>query len=69
MRCPICEGQGELLEFSLPEVGSYSRPCGMCGGDGTINIIAMISYWFWNTVPDFFVEWYIDQMWKRRKPQ
>ncbi len=60
IECPICDGEGELLEFSEPELGHYSNPCGACDETGSVGLRWLIGYWFWNTVPVWFIEWYGD---------
>ena len=60
--CPICEGAGELVEYSEPELGHYSNPCGACNSTGKVGIRWYASYWFWNTVPVRFIEWYADRV-------
>ena len=60
LECPICDGEGELVEYSEPELGHYSNPCGACDKTGRVGIRWYASYWFWNTVPVRFVEWYGD---------
>jgi len=64
--CPICEGEGELVEFSEPELGTYSNPCGACDSTGRVGIRWSASHWFWNTVPVEFVEWYYDLVIKEK---
>lgn len=65
--CPICEGVGELVEYSEPELGHYANPCGACGKTGRVGIRWMLEYWFWNTVPVRFIEWYADQVMRREE--
>ncbi len=67
-KCPICEGKGELVEFSEPELGHYSNPCGACGETGRVGIRWLLSYWFWNVVPVQFIEWYADRVMARENP-
>ena len=64
--CPICEGEGELVEFPEPELGNYSNPCGACDGAGWVSIRWYASHWFWNTVPIWFVEWHGDRLYHWR---
>jgi hypothetical protein len=62
MKCPICEGEGELIEFDTPELGRYANPCGACNKTGKVSLWWMTKYWFWNTVPVEFIEWYADKI-------
>ena len=57
-KCPICDGVGKLIEFSEPELGTYSNPCGACVSTGRVGLRWYASFLFWNWVPVSFVEWY-----------
>lgn len=60
--CPICEGTGgwtEYVDLEPGEGGPYT-PCQNCDATGRMGIKRRLSYWFWNTVPVRFVEWYGD---------
>lgn len=67
MKCPICEGEGRLVEYSLPELGTAWNPCGACKESGTVSIWWMLRYWFWNTVPVSFIEWYAYRIMSREE--
>ncbi len=67
IQCPICEGEGQLVEYSEPELGTYSNPCGACDSTGRVGIRWLLSYWFWNTVPVRFIEWYADIVMRREE--
>ncbi len=56
MICPICEGEGRLVEYSEPELGTYYNNCGACDATGRVGIWWLVSHWFWSTVPVRFVE-------------
>ena len=65
MKCPICEGEGQLVEFSEPELGTYSNNCGACKATGDVGIRWLLSHWFWTHVPVSFVEWYGERLEQR----
>lgn len=60
MKCPVCEGEGEWLEFYMRELGGYYTPCGACNKTGKVSVWWMIKNHFWNIVPICFIEWCAD---------
>lgn len=58
MKCPICEGEGEHLEYWLEGSGGVYNDCGLCEGDGQITLWEWLRQTFWHNAPIWFVEWY-----------
>ncbi len=56
MRCPICDGEGELLE-DIIEYTRITYPCGYCKGTGSLSVFGWLSHLFWEHVPVEFIEW------------
>ena len=67
IECPICDGKGRFVEYSEPELGTYYSYCGACKETGRVGIRWLLSYWFWNTVPVEFIEWYADHVMRREE--
>ena len=63
MKDPVCEGKGGWTE-GIDRWNTWWDSCPHCDGTGVIGIRKWLSYWFWNTVPVEFVEWYADIIWK-----
>lgn len=48
MECPVCEGNGEIVDDVIDGRIEITYPCGFCRKKGVVNIFQWI-YWKWLT--------------------
>jgi DnaJ-class molecular chaperone len=48
MKCPICNGEGRLLEDCI-DYNEIGDDCNACKGTGKVSIWWKIQCWFWDT--------------------
>ena len=59
MKCPMCGGDGGWYETHAEYIQEYYE-CGACEESGKVSLWWMITFWFWNTVPVWYIEWLYD---------
>ena len=60
--CEMCKGEGGWTEIIEWEIGGPYFECPACDTKGTISIRRWWSLWFWDHVPEWYLEllvrWY-----------
>ena len=64
MKCSICEGEGEFIDYMEDYVPAARYDCPACTGSGEMCLREWLSQWFWENVPVEFAEWYGERKWK-----
>ena len=69
MKCKVCDGTGEVVEFYEPELGTAYSSCWRCGGKGEISLWNFIKGEYWqNYAPEWhfnFMVWMTDRKERR----
>ena len=60
MKCPICKGEGGWSDDRGIDGHEDWDDCGACGAIGEVSLRWVASHWFWNHLPDFIWERYVD---------
>lgn len=61
VKCPVCEGDGYFYEHMNHQV-MFKDKCMHCMGSGVVTIWKRLRFWYWDHVPEFVWDWYVN--WK-----
>ncbi len=57
--CSICKGEGGWLDPIMDDGSGPYDECGACQGSGEVGLRKSWSLWFWDHVPEWYLEFIV----------